>query len=259
MSTTPKPPQSAVALELEGLGLELRHRLLFSEVSTTVKAGQIVTLLGKNGAGKSTLLRLCAGLLKPSRGTVRVLGSSLHTLGEGERSACVSYLMQHLARVEHFRVADFLRLGAGRNATDEDLVRALARFDAVPFLQAQITQMSGGEWMRVQLARVWLQDADVVLLDEPSAGLDLEHVALLRSACLEAAACGKAIVVATHDLSFASALAGSVWILDSGRLIWEGPFSDLRSRGILENVFRVPMRWVEVPGCHPAERPLPIY
>ena len=183
-------------------------------------------VVGPNGSGKSTLLHAIAGLL-PVAGSVRVLGAT-----PGTHRARVAYVMQTQHASEHLLVTANEVVSLGRAAvrgpfarfTRDDrraVRRSMERLDVADLGRRHLAEMSGGQRQRIFVAQGLAQEADVLLLDEPVAGLDLPSMQLIRDVIAEEPAAGRTIVVATHDLADA-ARADNVVLLDR-RVIADGP------------------------------------
>ena len=192
-------------------------------------AGERIAVVGPNGAGKSTLFKVIAGILKPSAGTVQVSGSS------SDRHVCIAYIEQHANINAHFpaTVADVVAMGRtarvryfrypGRR--DRAIVAdAMERVAISGLSRRQIGELSGGQRRRMFIARALAQEAEIMLLDEPYAGLDAEASHQLTET-LDAIAESMAVMVATHDLGVAEHL-GRVMLLNR-RLIAAGAPRDV--------------------------------
>jgi iron complex transport system ATP-binding protein len=222
-----------VRLELAGVHVRLDGREVLSGVDLVVQAGELVAVCGPNGAGKSTLLRCAAGLLRPHAGSVLVDGVEVASLPPRERARRVGYLPQQPSVPAGLRCAEVARLGryaAGAGwtlgwseADDRGAQEALQATDTMHLADRPVEGTSGGERQRVLLARVLAQGARLLVLDEPTAHLDLAHqvqvAALLRRLCHQ----GYAVLVATHDLNLASLFFQRLVLLDRGRVVVQGP------------------------------------
>jgi len=220
-------------MTVERVRREINGRVLLDAVSLAVHAGQFVGIIGPNGAGKSTLLRTMAGLLAPSEGTVFLDGCSLGTYRRrlvAQQVACVP----QLSSVGEFRFSSKDVVSMGRYphlgpwqseaASDRDLVeRAMADTGTLPFAERAVTELSGGERQRVTLARALAQTPRVLLLDEPTASLDLSHqlqvLNLVRRLVDQE---GIAAVAALHDLSLASRYCDRLLLMQEGRVVADG-------------------------------------
>lgn len=254
-------------LAMERVGFS-RGQANLVDFSLTVGPGDIVCLLGNNGAGKSTILKLCAGLLAPRTGRIFCRGRDLSCIAYGDRRRILSYLPQGSHRIEgtgalrFVALADeFERFVCGNDlpsaAEDAWYRECLDAFDALHLAERDVAALSGGEWGRVQLARVWAQRARLVLLDEPDTGLDIRHVGVLARRCLEIRGRAESgIIMSTHDVNLALSVATHVVLLDSGRVVCAGAPATVVRSGQLQELFGVEFVLV---GDGPVPRLLPLY
>jgi zinc/manganese transport system ATP-binding protein len=195
-------------VEVEQVRIRLGGRTILEDISMTVNEGEFIAMLGPNGAGKSTLLKTLLGLIKPSAGTVRVLG---HTARRGNKD--IGYAPQHrtLESDLALRARDVVgfgldgnRWGIGLpNARRRELIdEVLREVDALDLANAPVGQLSGGEQQRLLIAQALLTNPRLLLLDEPLANLDIsregEIVALVAKVCRER---NVAIMLVTHDIN----------------------------------------------------------
>jgi iron complex transport system ATP-binding protein len=220
-------------------------------VSLQAQSGELVALVGPNGSGKSTLLEIAAGHLKPSSGTVLLDGANLHTTKPSERARKVGSARQDTPLLFAFTVREFVRQGRhphmGRRifeaAEDERWVDwALQQCGLFELAGRRVTEISGGEFQRTVLARTLAQRPRLLLLDEPTANLDIrfqiEMLALLAGL---ASSDALIVVLVTHELNLASEMADRVLLLDGGRLIRQGPPEAVFEPDLLSRVFRTPV------------------
>ena len=209
----------------EGLSVTLEGREILRQVSVTARPGQVTALVGPNGAGKSTLLAALAADYAPSAGSVRVGGRELSEMSVRDLARARAVLTQHLGVTVPFtarEVIDFGRTPWGR--TDPQLLqRLIAECDVGHLLERTVDTLSGGERARVHAARVFYQDTPIVLLDEPTAALDLHHAEKILHLMRSQAKAGKAVVVVLHDLSAAAAFADWVVVVAHGQVVTQGP------------------------------------
>ncbi|MFC0545269.1 ABC transporter ATP-binding protein [Kutzneria chonburiensis] len=213
------------ALRLAAVTAGYRGRTVVRDVSAHVPAGSWLAVIGPNGAGKSTLLKSIAGLV-PSTGDVSVDGRSVAALGHRERARLIGYAPQTPSLPEGLTVTDYVLLGRtphlgplGRESrSDLDLVSGvLARLDLGKLADRPLRTLSGGERQRAVLARVLAQQAGVLLLDEPTTGLDIGHAqALLELVDQLRKADGTTVVSTLHDLTLAAQYPDRVLLLDGG-------------------------------------------
>ncbi|WP_053912556.1 heme ABC transporter ATP-binding protein [Streptomyces sp. SCSIO 75703] len=248
----PVPPAPAapgeILAEAEDLRVRLAGRLVLDGVGVRVRAGEVLALVGPNGAGKSTLLGALCADLAPDEGTVRIHGRPASAWSAPELALRRAVLPQSAALSFPFPVADVVRMGrapwAGSDREDEDdavVADAMARTEVTAFAGRPFSALSGGERARVALARVLAQRAPLVLLDEPTAALDLRHQELVLRLCRERAAAGDAVVVVLHDLGLAAAYAHRVAILRGGRVAADGPPAEVFSHALLSEVYDQPV------------------
>ena len=209
--------------------------------------GELVCLLGPNGAGKSTLLRTLAGLQPPLSGRLDLGGAALTDLSAAARARQLSIVLTDRVEAGNLTVQELVSLGRhphtgwlGRlSAHDETRVlAALAATGTAGFAQRPVGELSDGERQKVLLARALAQDTPVVLLDEPTAHLDLPNrVALMRLLHRLARQTGKAILLSTHELDLALQAADRVWLLPTDGLLRTGTPEDLVLSGAFAAAF----------------------
>ncbi len=195
------------------------------EVSLEVPPGTILALLGRNGAGKTTMLRMMAGLLRPSRGDISVSGrawaeqngSAIGVVGHGE------WIYDDLSAQENL---EFF----GRLYKVKDLAASIDRWletvGLTRFRNARASEFSRGMRQRLAVARAFLHDPQVLLLDEPWTALDDRAIQLLSSLLQDAQSRGCSVVVCSHQLREALEVATQVAVIDRGKLIFQGPNRD---------------------------------
>ncbi|MGK8523791.1 heme ABC transporter ATP-binding protein [Nocardia asteroides] len=252
------PQRGEATVRASGVSVQRRSgahaRRVLDAVDFQAVAGQIVALVGPNGAGKSTLLAALAGELTLGAGTVELDGRPLSqwtTLDMARRRAVLP--QTHTVGFP-FTAREVVAMGrapwvrtARRELDDEQIAAAMAATDVEHLAARAFPTLSGGERARVALARVLAQDTATLLLDEPTAALDLGHQeAVLRLAAARAAA-GAAVVVVLHDLGIAAAYADRVAVLDSGRIAADGPPRDVLTTALLTRVYQHPVEVLDHP------------
>ncbi|QEO08952.1 heme ABC transporter ATP-binding protein [Protaetiibacter larvae] len=235
-------------IRAERTSVELGGRLVVREVDLTIPAGELLALVGPNGAGKSTLLGALAGERSPSAGRVVIADRPAGEYEALELARIRAVLTQDNAVSFPFRVAEVVEMGrspwartAERERDAEVIANALARSDVAHLVERRFTELSGGERARVSLARVLAQDTPIVLLDEPTASLDLRHQEDVLRIARELAAEGRAVVVVLHDLSLAGAYADRVALLEDGRLRAIGTPVEVLTEELVSEVYRTPV------------------
>jgi len=217
-------------LELASVSVRLSERLVLSGISLAVERGEMVALLGANGAGKTTLLRAALGLVSLSAGTVSLGGADPARLDARQRALRAAYLPQRPHSIWPVSVEHLVALGryAHGAAPDRLGTRDQAAVDAAlqacslaPLRRRRMDEISGGEKARAHLARALAQQAPLLLLDEPTAGLDPAQ-ALAVADILRARSGEGAVLFSTHDVALAARAAHRVLLLKEGRVIAAG-------------------------------------
>ncbi len=220
---------SAPTLTAEAVSLTLGERTILDRISLQVIPGELLALVGPNGAGKSTLLGVLSGELAPTHGRVSLDGQDLRRVRHLERSRKRAMLTQENTVSFSFTVREVVEMGRapwGRRTTAEQdraaLDAATAATDIGHLLTRTYPSLSGGEKARVSLARVLAKDTPIVLLDEPTAALDLGHQEDVMRVARGLARVGRAVAVVLHDLSLAGAYADRIALIADGRLAAAG-------------------------------------
>jgi iron complex transport system ATP-binding protein len=233
-------------VSLTSVGVVLDGRPIVTDVSLDVLSGEVLALVGPNGAGKSTLLSLMAGDLAPTTGSVVLSNKEVSKYRPEEASRLRSVLMQSNTVSFPFTVWEIVEMGrapwARTPKISEDNVaiqEALERADVGHLADRRFNQLSGGERARVSLARVLAQRTPVILLDEPTAALDLRHQEDVMATLSYLAASGIAVVVVVHDLSVAAAYAHRVAVMAGGRLDAIGPPGEVITADRVSRVYSV--------------------
>ena len=259
-----KATRAAAAVLLEASALSLRaggaarNRLLFANLDLRVAAGERWVVVGPNGAGKSSLLAALAGIFPVAAGSVRIDGVELADWAPSalaERRAWSPQFwsdpfpatVRETAALAHRREAGF-RVALDRHI-DPDVERVLARLVLAELADSDVQTLSGGERQRVALATALLQDAPLLLLDEPASHLDLAHERLLVELLLAHAEGEGAVVASLHDLDLAWDLASHVVLIDGRGGVVAGARDDVLVADRLGAVFGVAIHAIEVAGA----------
>ena len=244
-------------IELTEVSVELGGRRVVDRVSASVARGEWVSLIGPNGAGKTTVLRAVAGLV-PFAGSVRLDGRPAPSLGRLERARLLALVPQEPATPPWMTVGEYVLLGrtphlgplAREGARDRKAAaRALERLDLLPYAARPLGTLSGGEKQRVVVARALAQEARIVLLDEPTASLDIGH----QQQALELldflrAESGLTLLGAMHDLTLAAQYADRMLLLERGRIVAEGVPSEVLTAERLARHYEAAVDVVPVDG-----------
>ena len=206
-------------LSIKDLVVDIQGSRILRGISLEVKAGELVCLVGRNGAGKTTALNLLLGLVRPDGGTVQLFGKPPQT---AESRARVGAMLQLSGIPETLTVAEHLGLFAAYYPRPLPLGEVLERTGLVGSERRSYGKLSGGQKQRLHLALALVGDPDLLVLDEPTVGLDVSSRRALWDVVRDAAAEGKTVLLTTHLLEEADALADRVVILQNGRVRAEG-------------------------------------
>jgi len=235
-------------LHVAKASVRLGGRPLLHEVDLRLGAGELVALVGPNGAGKSTLLSLLAGDLAPDTGAVTLDGIDLAAWKHLELARRRAVLPQEHRLAFGFSAVDVVRMGRApwartpREGDDDTVVAsAMARTEVLDLAERAFPTLSGGEKARVAFARVIAQETPLVLLDEPTAALDLRHQDQVLAEARRLAHHGEAVVAVVHDLSVAAAYADRICVLHRGRLVADGPPAEVLTAELVGEVYEHPV------------------
>ena len=250
------------AIEARGVVVRASERLLVDGVDLIVHAGEVLALAGPNGAGKSTLMKALAGDLVPDSGEVLLEGQPIGRLAVRELARRRAVLPQQTLLQFAFTAREVVEMGRGPRGMDDHgasvVEQAMARTDVLGLADRTYPTLSGGEQARVTLARVLAQETPILLLDEPTAALDLRHQQLVMEIARDLASTGAAVVAILHDLNLAAAHADRIALLHGGRLVaCDRPWQALEPL-LLSEIFDCPIAIGKHPihGC-PMVMPLP--
>jgi iron complex transport system ATP-binding protein len=227
-----------------------REKTLQQDLSFAVRPGELVLLIGPNGSGKSTLLRTLAGIIPPLSGSISIKGKNLGSLNPADRSRLIALVLTERITLNHLTVETLVSFGrypyldwlARQQDKDRQVVEEAIALCGLEELRSQtLDKLSDGERQRTMIARALAQETPLILLDEPTAHLDLgsrvEVLMLLRNL---ARTTRKAIVVATHELELALNLADRLWVMPSKRTFIQGIPEELVLDGTLADTFNAP-------------------
>jgi iron complex transport system ATP-binding protein len=205
-------------------------RRVLNGVSLSIKSGEFIGLIGPNGSGKTTLLRLLPGFLIGS-GDVALCGAPLRSLSRAEIAKCATIVQQDTRIDFAFTAREIVAMGRtpylGRFTPEgvkdkEAIARAMRQTESDVFIERSVMELSGGERQRVHLARALAQETRVILLDEPTANLDLTHQFEALQLVKEFTKAGGGAIAAIHDLSLAARFCDRVLLLSNGRIVATG-------------------------------------
>lgn len=222
-------------------------------VDLRLDAGELVALVGPNGAGKSTLLACLAGDVH-IRGDLRIQGSPITELNPGRLARLRAVLPQNPTISFPFRVHEVVRMGrtpwsTSRGSDDDRIVLdAMAATDVGHLAGRILSSLSGGEQARVSLARILAQETPILMLDEPTAALDIHHQEHTFELLRDRVDQGAAVIAVVHDLELAAAYADRVVLLDDGRVVMDGPPRTALDAAVLSEVYGHEIEVIDHPG-----------
>lgn len=226
-------------LEVRNIEILLESSEILKDVSFEIKDGEMVALLGPNGSGKTTLLRTIYGILKPEKGIAYLDGKMIHEMSIEEIAKHIGYLPQEKADTG-LKAMDVVLLGRtvyGRTPSHSDIEiakRALGEVGMENFGDRLFSQLSGGEKQKVMLARIFAQKADFLLLDEPTAHLDISSQIEIMEILRKRAEKGYSSLIAIHDINLASTFCDRIIMLSNGKIAHAGGVEIITSESIKE-------------------------
>jgi cobalamin transport system ATP-binding protein len=240
-----------VQLGCSNLGFSYQRQKIIENISLSFDKGQFIGLIGPNGAGKSTLLKLLMGLMDPGEGEVQLEGYPLGRYTRRDIAQKISLVPQDVSIGYAFSVREIVAMGRNphlgsfqpESERDIELIQqALEKTDLLPMADRRVDQLSGGERQRVFIARALAQEAPILLMDEPTASLDLCHqleiLTLVRSLTEE----GHLAIAAIHDLDMASRFCHRLILISEGRIAADGPPEQVLTRDNLYAHFSIEAR-----------------
>jgi iron complex transport system ATP-binding protein len=237
-----------IRIDAETLTIRRGSRAILDAATLHAQGGEFVAVIGANGAGKSTLLAALAGLVKPDAGTVRIGGRLLADIPRLELAKTRAYLPQNprcewpipVERLVALGLTPLLPVFGGLPSSFRSRIDdVLAACDLASRRDQPATTLSGGELSRAMLARALVGEPQILLVDEPMAGLDPRHVIDTVRRLKELAATGKLVIAAVHDLTIAARHATRLLALKRGRLVADGAPKDVLTPVLIRSVFEV--------------------
>jgi iron complex transport system ATP-binding protein len=247
-------------LEIKEVRMSFDGRIVLEGINLTLQPGELVGLIGPNGAGKSTLLRLIAKLIPPDQGAMTLEGTELHSLSQRGVAQKVALVPQQAQLAFSFPVREVVLMGRhphlsrfhAEGAEDYQIVQeAMVSTETWQFAERPVTELSGGERQRVLLARALAQKPRLLLLDEPTAHLDLKYQFRALRLVRRLVGQGMAALAAIHDLNLAGRFCHRLVLLDRGQIRTFGRPWDVLTQAHLEPVYGVRVRIEGDPNVGP--------
>jgi len=232
-------------LRAEGISVEISDRTILEKISVILRKGELVALLGPNGSGKSTLLRTIFGILKPHCGVVYIDGKEIHELERREIAKILGYLPQEVEGA-NLRVLDIVLLGrvphTGIMPTKRDIevsLKALKLVGMEEYRERLFSELSGGEKQKVMLARIFSQEVEFLLLDEPTSHLDIKSQIDVMKIVKMLVASGKGALVALHDINLAAMFADRILMVKNGKIKYSGRVKEVLTPENIKEIYGI--------------------
>jgi iron complex transport system ATP-binding protein len=236
-----------IKLEIQNLSLGYNHREVVQSLSFQLKAGEMLGLIGPNGCGKTTIIKALSRVLSPRTGRILLNGKDLATISRSELARLIGVVPQNPYLPENFTVSEIVLLGRNpylgllRNESARDISIvwwAMERTGISHLAGRKMGELSGGEKQRVTIARVLAQEPGAIMLDEPTANLDINHqiaiLDLISSLCREK---NLAVLIVMHDLNMAAQYCNRLLLMDHGRLRAEGTPGEVITSSNIKEVY----------------------
>lgn len=244
-------------LRIESLSVNYGTRRILHDVSLDVQSGEVLALIGPNGAGKSTLIRAVSGVIPIAGGHVHTNGHDFDSLSTIQRARYVATVPQAVSLPPAYTVWETVLFGrtpylgflGQPSQKDEEIARqSLSRVSVLPFAERRVGELSGGEQQRVLLARALCQTTPILLLDEPTAHLDLQYqVSLLELVSELARKDHLAVLIALHDLNLAAQYANRIALMVAGNIQAIGKPKEVLQPELIAEAYCLPVQVVKHP------------
>lgn len=248
-------------IEVHALTASYQNQVVLQDISFSLRAGSVMAVIGPNGVGKSTLVRVLSRVVELQSGTVKIIGKDLANYDDEELARCIAVVPQATRLPKGFTAWETVLLGRTPHlnwlgqvsGSDEHIARqAMRQTNTLGLASRRIGEISGGEQQRVLLARALTQSAPILLLDEPTAHLDLQHqLTLLKMVQQLAHKQNLAVLITLHDLNLVSRYADQVALLNNGRLQAIGTPDQVLTAPLLSETYKVPLNVIPNPQSGP--------
>ncbi len=218
-------------IEVRDLSFDINNKRILKNISVDIKEGEFIGLIGPNGAGKSTFLKALNGINEVNQGTVRIKGKLLSELGEKEIARNIALMNQNTSVSFSFPCIDIVVMGRypylngikGFTKNDKNIAEKYMNYtNTLQFKDRSINELSGGERQRVLFSKVLTQETDIILLDEPTASLDISNQEQLFNYSYDLVQKGKTVIAAVHDLRTAIKYCSRLLLMVDGKIIKDG-------------------------------------
>ena len=246
-------------IDVKGVGFHYpgKSRFSISNLSISLPKKKVTALIGPNGSGKTTILRILAGMLIPSAGELLLDGKDYQDFSRGQLAKKIGFLPQKenpsldMSTNEYILTgrAPYIPFWQTPSAKDREIVGSiLDKFNFQDLRETSIQKVSGGEFQKIRLMRVFAQQTDILLLDEPTSHLDLKNRRMILEMIRNEAAQGMTIIFSTHDPDEASEIADHLILLQAGTAIRTGSTKNVFTKQNFEKLFSIPVEVVNING-----------
>ncbi|MGO2037987.1 MAG: heme ABC transporter ATP-binding protein [Brevibacterium sp.] len=249
----PVPGQAIISVR--GAAVSFGDRQILKGIDLDINCGEVLAVVGPNGAGKSTLVNVVTADVELDAGKVFIDDEVEYSWSTRELAMRRAVLLQDIGLAFPFTVLEVVEMGrspwAGmRESRHDDLIvsGAMSRTETVQFAARKFTSLSGGEKARVALARVLAQATPALLLDEPTAPMDIRHQELVLQQARDYAATGGTVVIIVHNLDLAGAYADRIAMVSQGSIIAQGPPTEVLTADLISEVYDYPVTIVADPN-----------
>lgn len=242
-------------LEVSSVSFTYGEKNVLDDISFTAGDGEVIAVLGPNGVGKSTLFKCILGFLKPQKGSITVDGTKIAELTDRERARMLAYIPQSFAAVFNHTVLDTVMMGSASRLSlfdmpgEEDRRKAedlLSQMGIASLGERGTKKISGGERQLMLLARSLMQDARILIMDEPTASLDFANSHRVMRKVRDLSKDGYTIIFSTHSPSLAALYSTSIIALRDGRILRKGPVSEIMTSDLLSSLYSFPINTASV-------------
>ena len=239
-------------LDIINITVGYKHFPVLKELSLRIKENEFLGIIGPNGSGKSTLLRTICGILQPWDGKILLQGVEISRLTKKEIARKIGYVPQSSSFAFPFTCEEIVLMGRyahdGHRKRDyEVVIWAMELTDTLMLKRRKINELSGGELQRVIIARALAQEPKILLLDEPTVHLDINHRMEIFKLLWELKSHGITIITVLHDLNLASEYSERVVVINNGRVVYDGLPQDIIDKEIIKRTYGIEVNIIKNP------------
>lgn len=215
-------------IEIENLSKRFGKNQVLIDLNLSVNQPGIFAVLGPNGSGKTTLIKAILGMTIPDKGNISINGDKIRKKWKYREG--IQYLPQIATFPGNLRVIELIRMIKDMRSSESNETELIQLFGLEPFLRKQLSTLSGGTKQKVNVVLAFMIDAPMVILDEPTTGLDPQAMIHLRGLIRKAKAKGKTILITSHIMQFVEEVADEIIYLLEGKIYFKGSLSELREK-----------------------------